>query len=112
MNKTLEMICGCLIWIFVIFVFCLMLSGCSRKTPVESAFSGVQQAIVETKQSLPTECQTSEVLAKFEELETKRQVAESVCEAKIKDTQIRWERTLWFIILVVGAYFVKFFIKK
>lgn len=112
MKKTLEIICGCLIWIFVIFVFCLMLSGCSRKTPVESAFSGVQQAIVETKDSLSPECKTNLVLARFDELEAKRQVAENVCEAKIKDYQVRWERTLWFIILVVGAYFIKFFIKK
>ena len=91
---------------------CVLFSGCSRKTPVESAFDGVRQAIVETKHSLPTECQTKTVLAKFEELETKRQLAENVCEAKIKDAQIRWERTIWLIILVVGAYFVKFFLKK
>lgn len=112
MSKTLEIICGIIVWVFVIFVICLLFSGCSRKTPVESAFGGVQQAIVETKVSLPAECKTSEVLAKFDELETKRQIAESVCEAKIKDTQIKWERTIWLIILVVGAYFAKFFIKK
>lgn len=112
MNKKLEIICGCIIWIFVIFIFCLLLSGCSRKTPVESAFDGVQQAIVETKDSLPAECKTNIVLARFDELEAKRQVAENVCETKIKDYQVRWERTLWFIILVIGAYIAKFFIKR
>ena len=112
MSKTMEIIYGVLIWGFVITVVCLMLSSCTRKTPVEHAFDGVQQAIVQAKDTLPDECKTEQVLAKFEDLESKRIVAENICEAKIKDVQVKYERTLWIIFLVVLAFFAKNFIKK
>lgn len=112
MSKTLEFICEILIWGFIIAVVCLMLSSCTRKTPVEHAFDGVQQAIVQAKDTLPAECKTEQVLARFDELESKRIVAENVCEAKIKDVQIKYERTLWLIFLIILAFFAKNFIKK
>ena len=112
MRKPLEFICEILIWAFVIAVVCLVLTSCSRKTPVEIAFNDTQQAITSAKDSLPVECQTSDVLAKFDALETKVKVAEGVCEAKIKDTSVRYERAIWFIILIFLAFFAKNFIKK
>ena len=90
----------------------LLLSGCSRKTPVDNAFHEVQTSIVQIKETLPPECKTVEVLAKIDEVEAKRQTAEAVCAAKIKDTQTKYERILWVIGFIVLGLFVKNFIKK
>ena len=69
-----------LLWLVFCFL-CFSLTGCSRKTPVENAFHEVETSIVAVKENLPPECQTKEVLAKIDEVEWKRQTAESVCQA-------------------------------
>lgn len=100
-----------LLWLF--FCFCIFgLTGCSRKTPVENAFYEVGTSIVAVKENLPPECQTKDVLAKIDEVEWKRQTAESVCQAKIKDTQNKYERVLWVLGFIILALFAKNFIKK
>lgn len=112
MNRTMEVICGTLIWIFVVFVFSLVLLGCSRKTPVENAFDDVQQAIVSVKGTLPPECQTEKVMQKFQEIELKQQVAENVCQTQIKTTEIKYERVLGIVFFIILVFFVKIFLKK
>ena len=98
---------------FTIFlIFAVFLCGCSKKTPVETAFDDVQQSAVEIKQSLPQGCKTELVESKFAELEAKQEVAKSVCETKIKDVQTKYERVLAVLILLILGIFVKFFIKK
>lgn len=100
-----------LLWLLFCF-FCFSLTGCSRKTPVESAFNEVQTSIVAVKENLPPECQTKEILAKIDEVEWKRQTAEQVCLAKIKDTQNKYERVLWILGFIILALFAKNFLKK
>lgn len=97
-------------FIIMMFVFCL--SGCAKKTPVETAFDDVQTSIVNIKENLPEECQTVFVLEKIEKIESKIQVAQSVCEAKIKDTQVKYERSLWVLGIIILVFFAKIFIKK
>lgn len=100
-----------LLWL--LFCFCIFgLTGCSRKTPVENAFHEVETSIVAVKENLPPECQTKEVLAKIDEVEWKRQTAESVCQAKIKDTQTKYERVLWVLGFIILGFLAKNFIKK
>ena len=97
----------------LVFCFlCLFLVGCSRKTPVENAFQEVQTSIVSIKDTLSPECQTVEVLKKIDEVEWKRHTAESICQAKIKDTETKYERVLWVLGFIILAFFVKIFIKK
>lgn len=101
--------------VLIILLFCFfigLLTGCSRKTPVENAFHEVETSIVAIKDNLPPECQTKEVLAKIDEVEWKRQTAESVCQAKIKDTQNKYERVLWVLGFIILAFLAKIFIKK
>lgn len=100
-----------LLWLVFCFL-CFSLTGCSRKTPVDNAFQEVQTSIVAIKDTLPPECQTTEVMAKINEVEWKRQTAESVCQAKIKDTQNKYERVLWVLGFIILAFFAKIFIKK
>lgn len=102
---------GIIFWIW----FCLigfMVASCAQKTPVETAFTEVQTSIVAIKDSLIPECQTEETMRKIEEVEWKRQTAEQVCQAKIKDVQTKYERAIWVIFFVILSFFVKFFIKK
>lgn len=100
-----------LLWLVFCFL-CFSLTGCSRKTPVENAFHEVETSIVAVKENLPPECQTKEVLTKIDEVEWKRKTAESVCDAKIKDTQNKYERVLWVLSFIILALFAKNFTKK
>lgn len=111
MKRALYHISGVIIALLFCF-YMSMLAGCSRKTPVENAFHEVETSIVAVKDNLPPECQTKEVLAKINEVEWKRQTAESVCQAKIKDTQVKYERVLWLLFFIILAFFVKNFVKK
>lgn len=101
---------GILALLFCFFIS--MLAGCSRKTPVENAFHNVETSIVAVKEKLPPECQTKEVLAKIDEIEWKSQMAEQVCQAKIKDTETKYERVLWVLVFIGLAVFCKNLIKK
>ena len=100
-----------IMWIFVVFL-CIALLGCSKKTPVETAFDDVNQAIITTKDSLPAECKTELVMARFDEIEAKEQVAQTMCESKIKDAQTKFERILGVLILIILGFFAKFLLKK
>ena len=42
----------------------------------------------------------------------KREMAEQICQAKIKDTQAKYERVLWVLGFIILAFFAKIFIKK
>jgi len=88
------------------------LGGCSRKTAVEHSFNDVQQAVDAVKETLPQECKTDVVLAKIGEIETKKQVAQSICKEKIKSVQIKYERSLFALILIISVFFLRFFIKR
>ena len=102
-----------LLLLWLLFCFCAFgLTGCSRKTPVDNAFHEVETSIVAVKENLPPECQTKDVLAKIDEVEWKRQTAESVCQAKIKDIQNKYERVLLVLGFIISALFAKNFIKK
>ena len=97
---------------FTILLFLtVLLSGCWHKTPVEHSFNEVQQAVIAVKESLPVECQTETVMAKINEVESKRQVAQSVCEEKIKSIEIKYERALFALILIISVFFLRFFVK-
>lgn len=95
----------------ILFLLCC-LTGCSRKTPVETAFNEVETSVVEIKDALPKECKTDIVTTKIKAVEQKIQIAEQVCDAKIKDTQIKYERVLWVLGLIIFGFLVKIFIKK
>lgn len=112
MRKMFDYIFSVIVLLFFCFLIGLFLSGCSRKTPVENAFHEVETSIVAVKENLPPECQTKEVLAKIDEIEWKRQTAEQVCQAKIKDTETKYERVLWVLVFIGLAFFCKNFIKK
>lgn len=93
-------------------ILTVLLSGCWHKSPVDHSFVEVQQAVVAVKESLPAECKTENVMAKIEEVETKRQVAQSVCEEKIKSIEIKYERALFALIFIISVFFLRFLIKK
>lgn len=95
----------------ILLVLTALLSGCWHKSPVDQSFEGVQQAVVAIKESLPVECQTEIVLTKINDVESKRQVAQSVCEQKIKSVEIKYERALFALILIISVFVLRFFIK-
>ena len=108
MSKTIQTI---IIVFFVLFA-CLCISGCTRKTSVGHAFDNVQHEVVSMKDILPEECKTVEILEKFDKIDAKMQVAQSVCEEKIKSIQIKYERALFGLFLLISLLFLKFFIKR
>ena len=99
------------VWPILVCMF-LFLTGCTRKTPVETAFQDAHNSLTEIKQTLSSECQTVSVLGKIEKAEIKTQIAEQVCQAKIKDMQIKYERLLWACLFVFFVLLAKIFIKK
>ena len=100
-----------IVWLMLCF-YLFSLAGCAKKTPVEETFAGVQDSIVQLKEDLPPECQTDAVLKKLEEIELKRQMAERVCQVKIKDAEAQYDRLWLGILLVVLVFVAKIFIKK
>ena len=111
MSRPLERFYEIIAWIFIILVVCVMLTACNRKTPVETAFDNVGQAVIDVQTSLPKECQTEIVLAKINDIESKRQVAQSLCAEKIKSAEIKYERALFGLIIMIFIFFLRFFIK-
>ena len=111
MSRPLERFYEIIAWIFIILVVCVMLCGCNRKTPIENAFDNVGQAVVDVKSSLPKECQTEIVLAKINDVESKKQVAQSLCAEKIKSAEIKYERAMFALIIIISVFFLRFFIK-
>lgn len=95
----------------ILLILTGLLSGCWHKTPVEQSFDDVHQAVVAVKDSLPAECKTEIILTKINNIESKNQVAQSVCEKQIKDIEIKYERALLALILVISVFFLRFFIK-
>lgn len=111
MNKNFRIFCGLLSWGFI-FLMIGLLFGCATKSPVEESFNEAHQAIVVAKDSLSSECQTPEVIEKFESAKIKYEKAQNICEAKIKDVQIKYERSLWALFIIIFIFFAKNFIKK
>lgn len=95
-----------------LLIFALLLSGCSRKTPVEQAFDSIGQSVATLEDSLPAECKTDKVLAKISELKADNVKAQATCETKIQDYKIKYERLLTLFFIIILAFFAKFFIKK
>jgi hypothetical protein len=112
MVKKIFYMVGAIIIGLTLFFSIIALTGCSKKTPVEESFTGIQTSIVQLKEELPPECRTDAILQRIDKIELKRQTAEQVCQAKIKDTQIKYERVLWVLGVLVLGLFVKIFIKK
>lgn len=112
MSRPLERFYEITAWIFIILVVCVMLTACNRKTPVENAFDNVGQAVIDVQASLPKECQTEIVLAKINDVESKRQVAQSLCAEKIKSVEIKYERAMFALIIIISVFFLRFFIRK
>ena len=110
--KTIFYIFRIMILWIVICSCIFALTGCARKTPVETAFDDVQASIVDTKESLSPECKTALILEKFEKIELKAKSAQTVCEAKIRDIQIKYERALGALAIILLAFFAKIFIKR
>lgn len=90
----------------------LILLGCSRKTPVEQAFDGVEQSVVELEKALPVECRSDAVLAKIESLRAENAQAQVTCATQIQNYKIKYERLIALFGVVILAYFAKFLIKK
>ena len=65
---------------FILGCVLLCLGACSRKTPVENAFNGVEQSVVTLEKTLPVECQTDAVLTKIADLRAENTKAQMVCE--------------------------------
>lgn len=96
----------------ILLIFTVLLSGCWHQNPVDHSFGEAQQALVAVKDSLTVECKTEIVLSKINEAEAKRQVAQSVCEEKIKSIEVKYERALFALILIISVFFLRFFLKK
>lgn len=96
----------------ILLTITVLLSGCTQKTPVEQAFDSIGQSVATLEKTLPKECKTDSVMAKIAELQTENAKAQATCETKIQDYKIKYERVLTLLIIIILAYFAKFFIKK
>lgn len=97
---------------FILGCVLLCLGACSRKTPVENAFNGVEQSVVTLEKTLPVECQTDAVLTKIADLRAENVKAQMVCETKIQDYKIKYERVLAILCVIILGFFAKFYIKR
>ncbi len=111
MKTITDCIIAACVGMFLGFMI-MSLGACSRKTPVDNAFSGVEQATEEVRESLPSECKTAVVLAKIDVLDARREAAQVQCIAKIRSEHIKYQRAVLGLILVISANILLFFIKK
>lgn len=110
--KTMTDMIFALVAGFILGCMLLCLGACSRKTPVESAFDSVGQAVTELQNTLPAECQTDAVLVKIADLRAETVKAQITCETKINDYKIKYERVLAVLGVIILAFLAKFYIKR
>lgn len=96
----------------ILLVFTVLLSGCTRKEPVEQAFNGVQQSVQNLEQTLPVECKTEETMIAIEKLQSEITSARATCETKILDYKTKYERLMTVVFFIILGIFIKFFLKK
>lgn len=101
-------------WCFLITLTVLLvltLTGCSRKTPVEQAFQGVNNNITAIEHALPAECRTEDINAKLNTVREESNKAQVACETKIQEYKTKYNLTknaffgLFFMILAI--FFIK-----
>lgn len=103
----------CYAILILIGLFCVMsLAGCASKSPVETVAQSIEEQITSLEKTLPKECKTEAVVAQIESLRAENRVAQAVCETEINNTQLRYNRILTILLVVLGVFFAKFFIKK
>ena len=96
----------------LIGLFCVMsLTGCA-KTPVETVAESIEEQITSLENTLPKECKNEAVVAQIESLRAENKVAQAVCETEINNIQLKYERVLTILLVVLGVFFAKFYIKK
>lgn len=101
-------------WYFLITLTVLLvltLAGCSRKTPVEQAFQGVNDSVNVIEHSLPAECHTEEVGMKLSVVKHQISQAQVACETKIEEYKTKYNMTknalFGIIFLILGVFFIK-----
>ena len=101
-------------WYFLITLTVLLvltLTGCSRKTPVEQAFQGVNNNITAIEHALPAECRTEDINAKLNAVREESTKAQVACETKIKEYKTKYDMAknalLGIIFLILGVFFIK-----
>lgn len=103
----------CYAILILIGLFCVMsLAGCASKSPVETVAESIEEQITSLEKTLPKECKTEAVVAQIESLRAENKVAQAVCETEINNMQLRYNRILTILLVVLGVFFAKFFIKK
>lgn len=102
-------------WYFLITLATLLtfsLAGCSRKTPVEQAFQGVDESITAIDHALAPECRTEDVMRAIDAVRHETMTARVTCETKIERYKSRYHLVLSAfsgLVLLIAAYF---FVKK
>lgn len=101
-------------WYFLITLATLLtlsLAGCSRKTPVEQAFQGVEESITAIDRALTPECRTEDVMRTIDAVRHEVMVARVSCETKIERYKSRYHLVLsafsGLVLLIVAYFFVK-----
>lgn len=103
----------CYAILILIGLFCVMsLAGCASKSPVETVAQSIEEQITSLEKTLPKECKTEAVVAQIESLRAENKVAQAVCETEINNMQLRYNRILTILLVVLGVFFAKFYIKK
>ena len=96
----------------ILLVLTVLLTGCSRKEPVEESFNNIGQSVQHLQETLPAECKTSEVMVAIDKIQAEVTDARAKCEIKISNYKTKYERVMSVVILMVLGIFIKFFIKK
>ena len=93
-----------------LLILTVLLSGCTRKTPVETITDNAMAQVVALEKTLPNECKTDAVLAQLVSIRAEIASAPAACELQIKP--IRQQRNgyaiaLFALIALIIARFVK-----
>jgi predicted small lipoprotein YifL len=101
-------------WYFLITLATLLvlsLTGCSRKTPVEQAFQGVDERITAIDRALTPECRTEDVMRTIDAVRHEVMVARVSCETKIEEYKTKYKMTsgilFAIILLIIGRFAIK-----
>jgi predicted small lipoprotein YifL len=101
-------------WYFLITLATLLvlsLTGCSRKTPVEQAFQGVDERITAIDRALTPECRTEDVMRTIDAVRHEVMVARVSCETKIEEYKTKYNVAknafLGLFFMILAIFFIK-----
>lgn len=96
----------------ILLIFTVLLSGCFRSTPVDTAVDSAQNSVVALEKSLKPDCRTEGINEQIKAIKTSINEIKEHCMARVQvlqEQKLRWQILFFGALAVIGfAVFRKF----